>query len=196
MAYVDLNPVRAKLAKTPEGSKFTGAYDRIEARQGKEKIKALGSARRSGAVDAPVRGRLNEAQVDTIRKARQARTRDRWLCRLDNRTGGSKKEPRWRSPVKRGLFPLSVDEYLELLDWTGRQIHAGKPGTIPEHLAPILKRLSLEVGAWVRMVNRFGDLFWRVVGHAEAMVKAARVAGRRWFKGLASSREVFASNSG
>ena len=187
MVYVDLNPIRAKLADSPECSLFTGAYDRIVAKQAREKIKALGAARRAGAPEAPARGKLNEAQVVAIREAKHSRTRDRWLCRLDHR----KNKCPGKQAAKLGLIPLSTEEYLELLDWTGRQIRAGKRGAIPGHLAPILKRLSLEVDTWMRMVEGFGDLFWRVVGRVEAMVKAARIAGKRWFKGLASSRSIY-----
>ena len=93
--------------------------------------------------------------------------------------------------ARRGLFPVSVDEYLELLDWTGRQIRSDKRGAIPEHLDPILKRLSLDVNGWLRMVEGMGSLFWRVVGRVDAIIRAARASGRRWFKGLAASRLVF-----
>jgi REP element-mobilizing transposase RayT len=184
MAYVDLNEVRAKLADTPEGSVFSGAYDRIVARQGAEKIKALEDARLSESSQGLAPEKLTEQQQRAIDEAKRAQRKDRWLCPLDNRNASA------RQGGKRGLFPLSVDEYLELLDWTGRQIKAGKRGAIPAHLAPILKRLSVEVDAWLRMVESFGSLFWRVVGRVDAMLSAARAAGRRWFKGLAASRSV------
>ena len=79
-------------------------------------------------------------------EAKQARIRDRWLCPLDSRLYASSRNRAC------ALLPLSVDVYLEMLDWTGRQIRTGKRGSIPAHLAPILKRLSLEVDGWVRMV--------------------------------------------
>jgi hypothetical protein len=45
--------------------------------------------------------------------------------------------------------PLSVDEYLELLDATGRSLAQGKRGAIDARLAPILTRLDLRVEDWL-----------------------------------------------
>jgi hypothetical protein len=37
---------------------------------------------------------------------------------------------------------MSLNHYLELLDWTGRQLRAGTRGAIPAHLTPILGRIN------------------------------------------------------
>jgi hypothetical protein len=37
---------------------------------------------------------------------------------------------------------MSLDQYLQLVDWTGRQLRLDKPGQIPSHLAPVLTRLA------------------------------------------------------
>jgi hypothetical protein len=41
-----------------------------------------------------------------------------------------------------------LDEYLELLDWTGRVLRPDKPGAIAGSLPPILERLGLQEKAW------------------------------------------------
>jgi hypothetical protein len=41
---------------------------------------------------------------------------------------------------------MPVEHYLELLDWTGRQLAAGKRGAIPAHLAPSGCRLPKGAG--------------------------------------------------
>ena len=74
--------------------------------------------------------------------------RDRWLCELTLGEGpganvhdGLCSSTSWRASDK-GLLPFSLAEYLELLDWRGRQTREDKPGAIPSHLAPILERLQ------------------------------------------------------
>jgi hypothetical protein len=52
---------------------------------------------------------------------------------------------------------MALDQYLQLLEWTGRQIRTGKAGAIPPHLNPILERLQLNGEVWTKGVERFGD---------------------------------------
>jgi hypothetical protein len=83
-----------------------------------------------------------------------------------------------------GYLPIELTKYLSLLDWTGRELRAGKRGVIPDHLAPILERLAGNGEGWVETVRNFGTWFKRAVGRAESLTSAALRTGRRWFQGL------------
>ena len=66
-------------------------------------------------------------------------------------------------------------KYLELLDWTGRQLHANKRGVIPSHLLPILDRLGIDSTSWCDLVKNFGKLFKRAAGRLDSpATEAAR----------------------
>ena len=86
---------------------------------------------------------------------------------------------------------MSEHSYLELLDLTGRQLRSDKPGAIPSTIAPILEQLDINTDLWVKTVDRYGSLFFRIAGRVENMVSTARKAGLRWLRGVGSSREVF-----
>ena len=51
----------------------------------------------------------------------------------------------------KGFLPLTLDQYLSLLDTIGRIIRKGKCGFIPQSLAPILDRLKpkLDAQSWL-----------------------------------------------
>ena len=51
---------------------------------------------------------------------------------------------------------MTLAEYLQLLDWTGRQLKPGKRGTIPKNAPPILDRLDLSPELWLHAVEHFG----------------------------------------
>jgi len=63
---------------------------------------------------------------------RRCLEREKWSC------------PMRHEPNRRGFLAMDLDDYLALLDWTGRKMVEGKKGSIPEHLAPILRRLDIE----------------------------------------------------
>ena len=62
--------------------------------------------------------------------------------------------------------PLTVNQYLEILDRTGRQLAAGKRGAIDPELAPILERLGLQPSVWLDTIEGFDRWFRGAVGPA------------------------------
>jgi hypothetical protein len=167
--YVDLNQIRAGEALTPEESTHTSAHDRIQGRL----------ERRANCGDAA-----------------SAACSDGWLCEFtaDGRAcayRGADVSTSGRRASDQGLLPIQLDEYLELLDWTGRAVVEGKRGAIPVHLAPILDRLAVNGQMWLELVSRFEECFSHVVGQAEQLVQLAARAGRRWFHGRAACAAAF-----
>ncbi len=152
-AYVDLNPVRAGIAETPEQSDYTSIQDRI--------------------VSEKARKRRSKGK----RKNRPLFRRDGWLAPIDIRQRsdpGPKVSQSGRRASDKGFLPMNLQKYLELVDWTGRQISGGKRGKIPAACAPILKRLGLDRDSWCHLVNEFGKLFRRVAGTGDSLQESAR----------------------
>lgn len=158
-AYVDLNPVRAGIAETPEKSDFTSVQDRCETVKAGRKAKTASAKKRISST-AP----------------------DRWLApvamRGKSHIGPVASKSKARASDK-GFLPFSLNDYLELLDWTGRQIAKGKRGRIPSTCKPILKRLGLERSAWCDLVKDFGRLFGRVAGRPSSLNQSATSGGVR-----------------
>lgn len=163
LVYVDLNPIRAGVAETPETSVFTSAEERIRgfrARQAATKLDRGGSPGQDVRSDA-------------------GRDCDRWLCPLQ--TVGT----------RRGLLSIDLPSYLEILDWTGRRVVAGKLGVIPDHLPPILLRLSINPNRWLESARCFGSLFSVAAGTERHMKEAAIRLSQKWVCGVQAGKALF-----
>jgi len=116
--YVDLNPIRAGIAHTPEGSEYTSAKQRIEARGGEAVENTILSA---GEGEAGVAG------TDPA-----VRDPDGWLCPVcvDGDSEAKAGRNRNRRASNKGYLSVGFDEYLRILDWTGRQVRSDKRGAI------------------------------------------------------------------
>lgn len=79
---------------------------------------------------------------------------------------------------------LSTADYLQLLDWTGRQLAPGKHGRICGDAPAILRGIDADPDRWTTRVRGIGSGYWRVVGAAEDLMAAARRLGQRWMKGI------------
>ncbi len=134
MAYVDLNPIRANIAKTPEESDYTSVKERIR--------EHLGKSHAAGYV-LTMEGDNQQSE---------------------------------------GL-PFYFNDYLALLDWSGRAIREGKSGSISVNLPPILTRLNIESGTWIKQVNHFGKCWYRVAGSKQRIKSLAGKIGLKWMNG-------------
>ena len=70
-----------------------------------------------------------------------------------------------RQDMPAGL-PFRLQDYLELVDWTGRQIRQDKRGSIDQKQPPILERLNIDLEHWVYNTQHFESQFKGLVGTA------------------------------
>lgn len=148
MAYVDLNPIRAKMATTPEASDHTSIQLRI---------------RKAIQLVSPTQ----PVQLSPF---------------LGN--------PRKDSPE--GLH-FSLEDYLNLVDWTGRIIRNDKRGAIPEKLPPILHRLKITSKQWSALTQGFEKQFHQFVGEVDNVKEATYSLGYKRAKGIGACRQLLSA---
>jgi len=80
---------------------------------------------------------------------------------------------------------ITFDEYVTLVDETGRVVRGGQRGAIPHRLAPILERLHLDLAAWLELMHHggafHGDAFHgSAFGNVAVRTREAVRRGARW----------------
>ncbi len=136
MAYVDLNPIRAAIALTPEQSDFTSVQQRIL---------------------HPEDGSLQPFAATTD-----------------------------------GAFaiPFRLKDYLELVDWAGREINPGKKGFIPANTPPLLTRLGMDAAPVLDYLCRKEKQPYGALGPVSRLRAFAHSIGQQFVKGLAVGRRL------
>ncbi len=196
MVYVDLNPIRAGVATTPEDSDFTSIQERIRA--WREEQSTTDTV--SGESAQNLRGRsLGEART----KAGNAGENPNFACKEapteDNSLIRSASSADWLCPIqsdcrRQGILQMTAADYFDLVDRSGRLIRSDKRGAIDGALAPILKRIGANSEAWQETISRFETNFCLAAGMLSNLRKFADRIGRRWLKGVSSARAAFASS--
>ncbi len=149
MSYVDLNPVRAGIADTPENSDFTSIQQRI-----------------------------NEYAKGTTESTSEKPR----LTSLASQTQDSHKN----------AFSFEFQDYLELVDWSGRAIRDDKRSAILATLPPILKRLMLDPEHYLQHVQKGGrGHHIAALGRVDRLREAAERLGRRFLKGHTQSKRLY-----
>lgn len=129
MAYVDLNPIRAAMARTPETSDYTSIQERVE--------------RPENSCLRP----FSEKEEDGI--------------------------------------PFNLKDYLELVDWGGREIKCNKRGYIPAKTPPILTRLKMDASPVLDYLAKDDIPAFGALGPISKLRAFAKSVGRCFIKGHA-----------
>ena len=128
MAYVDLNPIRAAMAETPETSDHTSIKERIHP-----------------TFDL----------AEAIARQTEQQALNDFSVPLKPLLGF---EGVIRNGFQRGIL-FSFEDYLELVDCTGRISRSDKRGAIDENALPILERLNLDPERWCHRATAFEDSY-------------------------------------
>jgi hypothetical protein len=201
--YVDLNPIRAAMAESLDKSQYTSAYDRIESRHGKE-IESSAAAMQTINKEeaATILKTSTPEQLKQRRKAAAKRKgpkipRDGWLAplTLNPRSHGPVAHKQGLRASDKGFLSISLEDYLKLLDWTGRQGRPDKRGKIPADQLAILERLGIEGGMWCDLVWSFKKYFGRSrgAGSPDRMHEMAVAGDLSFHPGQRLARACFAS---
>jgi len=146
---VDLNPARAKMAKTLEESDHTSIKSRLESRK-------------------PILGEKSKLRSAGLKP----------VAGLD----------------ARALLDMTESSYIELVQWTGEQLHPMKRGKlIPRsdlgnRPPQVLLKLSKHSDRWLRQVRGTESKYYRAIGSAEALIAKAAELGQHWMQGVSRER--------
>jgi REP element-mobilizing transposase RayT len=196
MVYVDLNPIRAGLAATPEESDFTSIQERIHAWH-KETMTTA-----SVPKEAPQDLQSGSSGSDLLKLEYAGAISNpipERISAMRNSFDAADPSPCWLCPIqsdsdRRGILQMTAAEYFDLVDKSGRMMRSDKWGVIDADLAPILLRVGANPEAWLDTVTRFGSKFRLAAGLLSNLRSFAHQLGRRWLKGVAAARAAFASS--
>jgi len=154
MSYVDLNPIRAKMASTPEESDYTSIQQRIcqwhKTQQAKDIL----------TTQPPKLMPLVKQHRDTHQHS----------------------------------IGFTLKDYIELVDWSGRQIREDKRGAIDSTEPTILNRLGLDAYEFIEhMKGKHKEYYPKLMGRMDKIQKAYKTIEQVFIKGLYQSRLLYSS---
>lgn len=135
MAYVDLNPIRAGMAKGLLDSDYTAIQARL---------------RREGTVPlVPF------------------------------------------NPADPSALPMTLEDYVELVEWTGQAALPGKSGQLTENVSSSLGVIGHDEISWRLGMRLFGTRLYAVVGSLDQARQFAARIGKRWSHGDRECAQAF-----
>ena len=180
MTYVDLNPIRAQMADTPERSAFTSVAERIgdlmrapstiSATTASPAASALAPPRAAGAPDSSA-GPRSETKFTSLPK-----------------------QPLMPFDATARLYaaiPFALDDYLELVETAGRCMRSDKRGAIPIQTSKLLDRLGITPDQFITCTTSLMRQFGSAVGAPASLLQLCTARQIKYLRGMAAARGMF-----
>ena len=159
-AYIDLNPVAAGIAPTPEKSPHTSIHSRVD------HVKA--------------EGKLDKLREGSPYVSKVQLEKDHWLFPIEDKRHSD------GSGLAGLLRGISLTGYLQLVDWSSRLVRPGKV-RVSEEAPAILDRLQIDAAGWqatleklMRSTKKVGSYF----GGSDRLKEVASQRDRRFVKNV------------
>lgn len=95
-----------------------------------------------------------------------------------------------RDEVDEGL-PFNLQDYLDLIDATGRVLHPRKRGAILDGAPRLLRQLGIAPAEWLKSVAALRTRFALFIGAPHRLLRVAESRGWRWIRGQTSARKLY-----
>jgi REP element-mobilizing transposase RayT len=197
--YVDLNPVRAAMADSPDEAVHTSAYDRIAADKGRQIDSAAFDLKPIPTAEAG--RRIRDTPVNELRRQHQARRRhptgrrvrrDGWLAPLTLKRGkladDAEIHRKGLRSSNKGFLNIDWSDYKRLLRWTARQSVGDVAAKVPPALARTIAALGIDAAMWRDLVWNWPKYFGQssCIGSPESMKADAERSGHHHHRGQAA----------
>jgi REP element-mobilizing transposase RayT len=164
-AYIDLNPVAAGIAATPEKSPHTSVKARVER--------------------CVVQGQLDRLREGSPYVSKMQLEKGHWLFPIEDKRDSN------GHGLAGMLHGISLTGYLQLLDWSSRLVRPGK-AHVAAGAPPLLSRLQIDAASWQATLEKLFSGTKKVgsyFGTSQRLADLAEQQGRRFLKNL-TGRQV------
>ncbi len=183
MAYVDLNPIRAQMADTPEDSSFTSIAERMAQLAAPKR-----SYKRKNKSDPTpdTQPAPNQSPSPALAPADKLRS-ECMLKRIDPQP----LMPFDATARLKAAIPFSFEDYLELVESTGRMLRPDKRGAISDQIPRLMQRLNIDPEQFITCATRLMTVFGSAIGSPAHLTGLCVQRQSRFLHGMRAARMAF-----
>lgn len=191
MVYVDLNPIRAKMAETLEESRHTSVEERIA--ELKEADQCLPSRPVTAKLPASIESASLPAAALGVAAGPQAVTPIIPL-KCEVHLAQLLRQPLMPFDATARLnaaIPFAFDDYLELLEASGRIVRQDKRGAINAETPRLLQRLKIDPERFIDCACHLMQRFGSAVGAPAHLIHLYAARQVKYLRGIGAARRAF-----